>query len=350
MKRVKRWVLRALRRVAGRNRRVEELVRHGYRRVALRAQEGRDTRVERLIKAANMRVRGLRSHSFRSERFTVVWSDSPEGSPRMGIYAKGSCDLPSVFAAAHDIQDSIDGTCAVYLERGGGASVRSDILLQTLRPQSPELVEQVTRDLTLPPGYFSPTVFEKTFRLPGYGYMGEFPKNVVVLSMAADVVRTVYRHREGGLLVDPGGWWLNQDMGQVLASLDKVTWFREAFEKVGKISVDEFYVNFTEVIGTLKERTTPHVLVMNILEVEPGDPTHTYQLVPNPGTKRRREFNLALLDLSRELDFSIVDVDRIMKKRGVQSHVDFAHFSSDGFRPLADEIFGILEEREVFSR
>jgi hypothetical protein len=344
---VKTRLLRILGRLFGRNSKLEAVLRRTYRRMGQRAQEGRDTRVERWVKTLNVRRKGRHSQSFRRESFIVMWSDSLKDPRRLGIYAKGSCDLGSVLAAGVKMQNTVPGTAAVFMERGGGASVRSDILLQTLRDNPPDLVEELTRDLVLPPGYFEPNVFQDTFRLPGYGYLGEFPKNVVVLSMGPEIARSVYRHREGGVLVDPGGWWLNQDMGQVLGSLDKVTWFRETFEKLGRLTVEEFYASFSQVIRILKERTTPHVLVQNTIEVDPGDPTHTYQLVSSPGTKRRREFNLALVDMSRELDFAIVDVDRLMKNHGVETQVDFAHFTIEGFRPLSDEILRILKDREV---
>jgi hypothetical protein len=40
---------------------------------------------------------------------------------------------------------------------------------------------------------------------------------------------------------------------------------------------------------------------------------------------RRRQFNLALVNLSKKLDFCIVDIDRILKRTGVQTQMDWAH-------------------------
>ena len=192
-------------------------------------------------------------------------------------------------------------------------------------------------------------MFEPTFRLPGYGYLGDFPKQVVVLSMAADLVRSVYQHREHGLLVDPGGWWLNQDLSLVLSNLDKVTWFRENFKKLGKLPIEQFQANYRRLIPAIKERTGAQVVILNSLEVEPGSQVHNYELSVNAGTERRRAFNLALVDLSRELDFSILDVDRIMKKRGVEEQVDFAHFTTEGFRPLGEEMSRIFRDMGVLT-
>lgn len=349
MKRAKRLILKMLQRTLGHGSKLEVLLRRVYRRAAQRSREGRESRTERMLKTWYVTLKGGRGRSFSNkETFTLMWSDSLRSAKRVGIYAKGSCDLPAVFGAAPRMRKLVNGTCAVFLERGGVSAARSDILLQTLRPQAPEVTSRLKQELALYAGYFEPTLFEESFRIPGYEYLGEFPKSVVFLSIAADVVRTIYRHGDSGLLIDPGGWWLNQDMSKVLSNLDKVAWFQDNFEKVGKMGVEDFYANFSEVIRTLQARTKAEILVLNTLEVEPGDPTHTYQLVANPGTKRRREFNLALIEMARELDFGIVDVDRILKREGVQSQVDFSHFPKEGFRPLADEISRILEDMDIF--
>jgi hypothetical protein len=198
----------------------------------------------------------------------------------------------------------------------------------------------------LPLGYFEPRLFGPTFSVPGFG---EFPKTVVVLSMAADVVRTVYRHRESGLLVDPGGWWLEQSMDRVLANLSTVRWFRENFEKVGRLSIEESHANLGKVVSTLAAATGAHIIVFNTLTVEPGTSTHSYQLVENPMTVRLRRFNLSLVELSRTLGFSIIDIDRILKREGVREQVDFAHFTPERFRPIAVELHRVLVELDVIS-
>ena len=131
------------------------------------------------------------------------------------------------------------------------------------------------------------------------------------MTIGRDYNRTVYRHREHGFLVDPGGWWLNQSMDSVLGDLATAKWFQQNFVSLGKMSVEDFGENFGKVIKLLKQKTNAHVLVFNHLTLEPGNLTHNYQLVKNSQTVRRMEFNLALVELSRQLDFSIIDMDRI---------------------------------------
>ena len=80
-----------------------------------------------------------------------------------------------------------------------------------------EATEEVSDRLRLRRDYFKPTLFSPGFLIPGFRHLGVFPKTVVVLSLAPNVIRTLYRHRESGFLVDPGGWWLNQDLDTVIA-------------------------------------------------------------------------------------------------------------------------------------
>jgi hypothetical protein len=64
---------------------------------------------------------------------------------------------------------------------------------------------------------------------------------------------------------------------------------------------------------------------------------------------RRRAFVVALAELSRQLDFSIVDVDRIVKRFGVRAQVDFAQMSPHLNLLVAREVVRILHDRGVFA-
>ncbi|MGF1618498.1 MAG: hypothetical protein ACFCU2_11940, partial [Acidimicrobiia bacterium] len=73
------------------------------------------------------------------------------------------------------------------------------------------------------------------------------------------------------------------------------------------------------------------------------NPTHNYQLVKTAHAARRREFTIALAELSAELNFAIVDIDRILKNMGVEEQVDFAHFPVDRMGPIGVEVHRILK-------
>jgi hypothetical protein len=281
------------------------------------------------------------------ENFAIFWSGSDREN-RIGLYAIGSCDLPAIFATMPLIRPVLNGTCCVIRE-GLVAHSRSDVLLQTLQEFPPQQIAEVIEKLQLGVDYFQPRLFEPTFTVPGPDGPQQFPKKLVILSIAGDVMRTLYRHREYGFLVDPGGWWLNQSMEKVLTELSTVSWFRENFVSVGMISVDQFMENFTEIIHLVKNKTGAPVMVFNLPTIDPGSRTHCYQFIKNPQNMRRQEFNLALVALSRKLDFPIVDVDRLLKKAGISDmQMDFAHYPTEAYGLIAQEAYEIMQELKVF--
>jgi hypothetical protein len=277
--------------------------------------------------------------------FIHVWN-SGRAEP-VGIYLFGGCDMMSVFAAEPLLRAGLKGHLSIFKGGTGAASARSDIMLQSRQPLPSEQVQETVDRLQLPRNYFQPGIFDPYFELPGRLKPNRFKKNVVILSIAPDIVRTAYRHREHGFLVDPGGWWLNQSMENVLQNMETVTWFSRNFEKIGKISPEDSMRNFEALIGYFKDTLGARVILYNSLSVEPGDQTYNYQLVRNSQTIRRRKFNLGLVELSRRLNFSIIDIDRILKQEGVREQVDFAHWPIERFETIAAEVVRILKENEV---
>jgi hypothetical protein len=64
---------------------------------------------------------------------------------------------------------------------------------------------------------------------------------------------------------------------------------------------------------------------------------------------RVRRFNLALAELSAQLGFSVVDVERIAACAGADRiKVDLPHLTPEGWKLVAEEVVRILEERGCF--
>jgi hypothetical protein len=266
--------------------------------------------------------------------------------PRRGIYLRGACDVPALFTLAPMVIDELEGSLCIHISGKGVSQARSDLLLQTHSGVSEDFADELRARFNLPPGSFSPTLFEPGFTVPGLPGSAAFPKDVVVLSVLPDLTRSVYRHRGSGYLVDPGTAWLN-NLASALADLSMATWFRENFESLGRIPVEGFAENYRRLIPAIKRETGAHVLVFNSLEIEPFDPTHDYSMRNLKSASRRRRLNIALAELSRELDFRVVDVDRVLKEQGVDRQVDFSHFPVDRMRAVARETHGILRELGV---
>ena len=280
--------------------------------------------------------------------------------PAVGIFMKGGCDLMSIFVATPLMRKRLSGSCALFAQGIGISDARPDVLLQSRL----ELPEEILKDVLAPPGhngeeeredrsvslsldYFRPVLFEPTFTVPGWEKFGAFPKNLVALSIGPSVVRSVYRHRTHGYLVDPGGFWLNESMDRFLNNPDTARWFRDTFEPAGKMSLDQFNETFREVVRLVKQETGAPLLVLNTLVVDPSNPTHNYRFTSNNQVLRRRQFDLALRDMSRELDFYILDVDKALKLTNVSKQIDFAHFPVEYMKPIALEAYRILQELEL---
>ncbi|HSF87479.1 MAG TPA: hypothetical protein VLG28_17710 [Acidimicrobiia bacterium] len=284
---------------------------------------------------------------YSGRRFIVVSESDDFPEPRRGILLKGGCDLPSVFTAGPLLRDGIKGTIAITRHIGGTGGNRSDQILQTLEDLDPAAIAETRKMLKMSEDYFEPTLFDPTFRIPRLPEAGEFPKNVVILSIASDETRQMYRHREHGFIADPGGWWLNQDMNRVLENQEVVEWFRTTFKRIGRMNVEDFRKSNSQLIREIRERLGGEVIYYNTMGLDPANPTHNYQLVKTAHSVRRREFIIALAELSQELGFPIVDVDRILKTAGVKEQVDFAHFPVDRMAPLGAEVFRILRQSEL---
>ncbi len=145
-------------------------------------------------------------------------------------------------------------------------------------------------------------------------------------------------------MVDPGGWWLNQDLGQVLDDLSAVEWFREHFTKIGRLSIEQSVANNTRVIDELRSRIGAKVVFYNTMVVDPGSTVHNYQWLNAAHAARRRQFAIALAEMSADLDFPVVDIDRLLKSEGVKEQVDFAHFPVERMEPIGAEFHRIIRD------
>lgn len=317
---------------------------------ALRLGRPTPTALERRLRRSMRAARANRLD--RREEDGVVWHTSDqvvhiqrpgETAPVRGVVLRGACDVPAAYLTAELVAPRLRGVYCVY---GGGSGVsgsRADILLQTLEPLPVEATAEVSRRLHLHDDYFRPSLFEREFRVPGLGAAGAISADVVALSIGPNYGRTVYRHREHGFVVDPGGWWLNESVGAALADRDAARWFRSEFESAGRMSLEQYNRDMRRLIGEVQARTGAHVVVFNFLTFEPMSDIHTHQALRNPPILRARSMTLDLVDMSREMGFHIVDVERSLKRAGTQGQQDPAHYDERAQRVIAAEIHRVLE-------
>ncbi len=310
---------------------------------AIRRVAGDDSRIETALRAARSRAR-YRSGALSKQTTSVVFKGD---SGKFGIYGYGGCDVWAIAESGQALRKEISASGAAYAA-GRAQFTRSDLILQAYDGVDPEVVAEVSERLQLQDEMFKPVLFEPEFVVPGHERLGRYPKNVVVLTISTDLVRTMYRHRQHGFLADPGGFWLASDIQETLGDLDTVKWFARNFEKVGKISLDDSMANMERIVGLVRQDLGAEVIVFNSLTVDPGRQVFDYKLSHSPHRTRRREFALGLIELAAKMDFSVVDVDRIIKGVGVSGLGDFVKFMPLHKKAIGEEVVRVLREREVF--
>lgn len=280
----------------------------------------------------------------RTATSTVIKSKNSD-EPRRGIFLYGACDMATMFEMVPMIVPSARGTLGM-LSRSHITFTRPDIVLQSLRDDLPRNVcDRTIARLRLGANYFDPELFQPTFRIPEGG-TEPFEKDVIVLSMAAGVTRTIYRHREHGILVDPGGWWLGDPLNTVRHDRETLEWFQREFVMCGRMTPAAWAASFEQLVTEIRSRMDAQILVFNTLTVEPRDPTHNYSQRRHPEGVRRRRFLLALAQLSRDLGVHVIDTDRALKGYGIEGQLDFGHYPS-AREPVAEEAYRVLRKLGV---
>jgi hypothetical protein len=261
--------------------------------------------------------------------------------PPSGVYLYGGCDLPSLFAMGPVLGPTSKRTVVVHQPGFRMAMARPDILLQTLRRVPRQLALEVTERMQLTDAYFRPEVFRPTFDTHVKG-IGRVEKSAIVFSGGGSIIRPAYRHKEGGFLVDPGARWLRRSDDRI--SREDREWFANTFESVGRLSMEQFAVDFRVLVAELRQRTNAEIVVLDVLTVEPGVQEHNYQLRRSPEAVRRLEFHLVLEELAEDLGIHVVDVDDALKRAGVREQVDFAHFPVAAYEAVAGHAARVLAE------
>lgn len=173
--------------------------------------------------------------------------------------------------------------------------------------------------------------------LSAMGDTGLFaPRDVVVLSMQAEVENSAWREPESGYLVAPGSG----------STSDAVV---SALEPVGLISAAHSGKAMMRLVGAVKERSRAHVIVFNCSSVIPGDDVHCYAGSEPTLAERIHTFNLEAVRLSVQQGISVVDADRIVAELGAGRHVTAPlHYSDQAGAALASETLRVISELGFF--
>jgi hypothetical protein len=170
--------------------------------------------------------------------------------------------------------------------------------------------------------------------------MFERPWDVVVLSIQSEVMNPLSRHRRDGYSFMAAGShnWAPDDQ----------RWLADEFSS-SLVTPEASMQHLTALVKTLQSRSRASVLVFNMSSAIPGEQVVSHRGLEDALATRIRAFNLALVETSAKLDFSIVDVDHLVARAGADRlKLDANHYMRDGYRLMAAEVARLMEARGVF--
>lgn len=253
---------------------------------------------------------------------------------RLNLFAKGNLDVhDTLHSLVLDGQVRWNGINSLLRERGSPVTIRirhetstgSEAVLQAGGAVPPELA-----DLQLPLApYPLTTQFGRT--------LFDTQADAYVLSIQPDVQVKPGRHRRAGFLFYP------QNFAQWPQPAKD--WLQADFEPTRLLPVDEAMANLAAVIDRLRTRHDAPILIYNMSSVIPGETVHCHAGLDDVFSTRIRQFNLALIELSRQTGISIVDIDHLFAWHGASAlKFDATHFTELGCRVVAEEVLRILAD------
>jgi hypothetical protein len=257
---------------------------------------------------------------------------------RIRVLVKANLDLrDALFAQRTAGELTWNGYNELLRPRGWCAEVRhetfarSDVLLQLPRQVPAELVGS---GLDLDP-FPADAQFRSRIFSDGFA--------AVVLSIQPDVTHRVWEHRREGyrFYVPPGSLsrWPEP----------RRQWLREECEPRDLLEPDASLANFSRVVERIRASFACPIVIANLSPWVADERLHSYRGVTASLSERIKRFNLGLLEVSRALDVSILDIERVLAEAGAKAHTDrLLRLDPAGCRLVAQELLRILEERGAF--
>lgn len=258
--------------------------------------------------------------------------------PRLTLFAKGNIDVHSALHA-HRVNGEIvwNGVNAAVETLYPGVRVR--VALETATG---------SRMLAAADGRSPPGVAERDPWLKPHPAAMQFSDAIyrtradaIILSIMPDVTAGLLDHRSGDYSLYAGNIpeWPIADR----------QWLAREFTGPRLASVDEASAHWRTVIERIRDHTPAPILVFNMSPFTPGDPPHCFLGLDDDISTRIREFNLALVRLSRETGISIVDVEGVVGRAGAErASVSAVHLSALGYELVARAVVRILGDYGLF--
>jgi hypothetical protein len=165
--------------------------------------------------------------------------------------------------------------------------------------------------------------------------------NLLVLSVQPEIWFRLHRHRASGRFFYAG---LERER-----SPEMQQWLDTACEGRTAIEPEAFLADAHAVVDRIRSVTPAPIVWYAAASVLPGPPMFDYSGVEADLGTRIRQFNLALIELSRRTGVAVVDVDAVVAKAGAERlMLDALHLTGEGYGLVAHEFVRVAESLGVF--
>jgi hypothetical protein len=265
-------------------------------------------------------------------------AQSPARKPRVKLFAKGNVDVRDSLVCSRVNGEVLWNGINVALEELGYdaiARVEHEVgppLEQLLGCPRPVPTELASRALPLDPYSVGVQYGTRLF---------DADADAVVLSIQPSVCMTLCRHRREGYLLYAG----------TEHSAENRAWIRAHFEPLPPCPPDAAMDHVERIVARLRERRERPILVYNMSFVVPAERIHSHVGTIDSLSTRIRRFNLALIELARQIPISIIDVDDVVARAGASRvKLDTVHYNAAGYRAIAETVADVLADHGLFRR
>ncbi|MDE8349755.1 MAG: SGNH/GDSL hydrolase family protein [Acidocella sp.] len=253
---------------------------------------------------------------------------------RLNLFVKGNVDV-------HDSLHS----CVI------GGVVRWNGINEVLRELHPGMLARIKHEtwtrsdaLLAADGAVPAELAARSFKLGPYPLTSQFSlalfettADAIILTVQPDMATRLLRHRASGQLFYP------YEMA-ALAPEDRV-WLAAHYEPDELLTVEQSVANFETIITRVRERNDAPILIYNVSAAIPGETVHCLQGLGETFTTRARRFTLGLAELSEKTGISVIDVDSLLARSGVDRvKLNALHVTPEGYELVAREVVRVLDD------
>ncbi len=247
-----------------------------------------------------------------------------------------------------DVHDSLH-SCVI------GGTLRWNGINEVLRQHHPGTLIRIKHEtwirsdaLLTADGVIDAELAARSFKLGPFPLASQFsqalfetPADAIILTIQPDMATQLLRHRTTGQFFYP--------YEMIAQEPEHRNWLAAHYEPAGLLAAEQSMANFEQIIGRIRSRTDAPILIYNVSAAIPGETVHCLQGLGETFTTRARRFTLGLAELSEKTGISIIDVDSLLARSGVDKmKLNALHITPEAHELVAREVVRVLDDLGLF--